>query len=330
MELRVCSTARLRASRRVSTTCTAPRSLRSSRAARSRRFMGWCAGGLSISVTGSSRNSAWLSPSRRWAANCAPWVIASSRLVPAITPRPQARSRILKKLSRAPGSDRAREGRRAQRHRNLVRRRGARRPEEQDHPALGQARHASKRSQRSANRLGLYLRRHLSQGRQGRSPRYAQMRHRGDEPASGRNRHPDRAGGARRPSRRPGRLAFVGPAHRAAQHHANPVPRKVPRIEPAGKHLAVHARQLALKSDLQILRRYRRPLLRRMEQTHRSTLADHVDRDARLELRVLISESWYKATKPTIQEEILRAQRVAPTVAPFIRKRRLACFAQLL
>jgi hypothetical protein len=30
-----------------------------------------------------------------------------------------------------------------------------------------------------------------------------------------------------------------------------------------------------------------------MEQTHRSTLADHVDRDARLELRVLISESWY-------------------------------------
>src|SRR5271163_4960151 len=95
---------------------------------------------------------------------------------------------------------------------------------------------------------------------------------------------------------RPGRLAFVGPAHRAAQHHANPVPRKVPRIEPAGKHLAVHARQLALKSDLQILRRHRRPLLRRMEQTHRSTLADHVDRDARLELRVLISESWYNSS----------------------------------
>jgi hypothetical protein len=34
-----------------------------------------------------------------------------------------------------------------------------------------------------------------------------------------------------------------------------------------------------------------------MEQTHRSTLADHVDRDARLELRVLISESWYYAFK---------------------------------
>jgi branched-chain amino acid transport system substrate-binding protein len=34
-----------------------------------------------------------------------------------------------------------------------------------------------------------------------------------------------------------------------------------------------------------------------MEQTHRSTLADHVDRDARLELRVLISESWYDKLK---------------------------------
>jgi Winged helix-turn helix len=42
---------------------------------------------------------------------------------------------------------------------------------------LGQARHASKRSQRSANRLRLYLRRDLPQGGQGRSPRHAQMRH---------------------------------------------------------------------------------------------------------------------------------------------------------
>src|SRR5271166_6584465 len=44
---------------------------------------------------------------------------------------------------------------------------------------------------------------------------------------------------------------FVGPAHRAFQHHADPVSGKVPRAEPAGKRLAVHARKLALKSDLQ-------------------------------------------------------------------------------
>jgi|ERR1700677_1866670 hypothetical protein len=38
--------------------------------------------------------------------------------------------------------------------------------------------------------------------------------------------------------------ASVGQAHRAIQHHADPVPGKVPRAEPAGKHLAILARQL--------------------------------------------------------------------------------------
>src|SRR5271154_5679347 len=256
--------------------------------------MGWGAGGLSISVNGSSRNSAWLWPSRRWAANCAPWVIASSRLGLAITLKPQARSRILKKLFRAPGRDRAREGRRAQRHRGLVRRRGARRPEEQGHPALGPARHASKRSQRSANRLGLYLRRDLSQGRQRRGPGHATLQHGGDEPPSRRNRHPDRAGSARRAVGRSGRLASVGQAHCAIQHHADPVPGKVSGAEPAGKHLAILARQLAVKSDLQIIRRHRRPLLRRLEQAHQPALADHVDRPSGLGLSILFPESWYK------------------------------------
>ena len=182
----------------------------------------------------------------------------------------------------------------AQRHRDLVRRRGARRPEEQDHPALGQARHASERSQRSANRLRLYLRRDLPQGRQGRSPRHAPMRHRGDESAPRRNRHPDRAGRACRAARRSGRLASVGRAHRATQHHPDPVTGKMPRTEPAGKHLAVHARKLALEPGLRIVRRHRRPLLRCMEQAHRPAMAHHVDRAARLGLWVVISKSWYK------------------------------------
>ena len=81
----------------------ARRSRRSSRAGRSLRFMGSCAGGSSISGNGFSRNSASSSPSRRSAACCARWAIASFRLAPAITPRPRAQSRILKKPSRAPG-----------------------------------------------------------------------------------------------------------------------------------------------------------------------------------------------------------------------------------
>ena len=72
-----------------------------------------------------------------------------------------------------------------------------------------------------------------------------------------------------------------------------PVADTMPGTQPAGKHLAIHARKLAFKPGLQILQRHRRPLLRCMEQTHRPTMADHVSRPARLGLPVVISESWY-------------------------------------
>ena len=42
------------------------------------------------------------------------------------------------------------------------------------------------------------------------------------------------------------------------------------------KHLAVHASELVVKPDLQILRRYRRPLLIRLENIDRLILGDHV------------------------------------------------------
>src|SRR5271156_5498457 len=73
----------------------------------------------------------------------------------------------------------------------------------------------------------------------------------------------------------------------------------VSRAESPRKHLAVHARKLALEPDLQILRRHRRSLLRRLEQAHRSALADHVHRNARMGPPVLISESWYKTVSQT-------------------------------
>ena len=113
---------------------------------------------------------------------------------------------------------------------------------------------------------------------------------------SGRNRHPDRAGRARRAARRSGRLASLRPPDRSAQHHTHPIAGKMPGAEPAGKRLAVHARQLALEPNLQILRRHRRPLLRRLEQAYRSALADHVHRTARMGLCVMISDAWYNQT----------------------------------
>ena len=85
-------------------------------------------------------------------------------------PGPKGQSRILKKLPGAPRRDRAGEGRRSGRHRALVRRRGAGRPEEQDRPALGATRRQAVGALRSAHGLNLHLRRHLPERGQGRSP----------------------------------------------------------------------------------------------------------------------------------------------------------------
>src|SRR5271167_3664919 len=68
----------------------------------------------------------------------------------------------------------------------------------------------------------------------------------------------------------------------------------MPGAQPAGKRMAIHARKLALEPDLQIPPRHRRPLLRCLEQAHRSALAHHVARPARLGPWVLIKESWYE------------------------------------
>src|SRR5262249_34044748 len=58
--------------------------------------------------------------------------------------------------------------------------------------------------------------------------------------------------------------------------------------------MAIHARQLALEPDLQIIRRSRRPLLPGLEQAHRSALAHHVHRIAPMGARVLINGIRYK------------------------------------
>jgi hypothetical protein len=49
-----------------------------------------------------------------------------------------------------------------------------------------------------------------------------------------------------------------------------------------GKHLAIHAGELAVEPCLQVLRRHRRPLLLRLEHAHRPALENHVRRSPRL------------------------------------------------
>src|SRR3954464_3417724 len=65
------------------------------------------------------------------------------------------------------------------------------------------------------------------------------------------------------------------------------------RVEPGREHLAVHAGELDLQPDLRLLQRHPRPLLRGVEQAHRSALAHHVHRTARLGSPVLINGTWY-------------------------------------
>ena len=77
------------------------------------------------------------------------------------------------------------------------------------------------------------------------------------------------AGRPRRAAARSGRLAPLRQARHPRQHHPDAAAAQIARTQPGRKHLAVHARQLALQPRLPILRRHPRPLLLRLEQTRR-------------------------------------------------------------
>src|SRR3546814_7880220 len=75
------------------------------------------------------------------------------------------------------------------------------------------------------------------------------------------DRLPRRAGRTCRSAARSGRMAWIGRAGRAAQHHLDAAAAQVPGAQPGRERLAVHARQLALErseehtSELQSLMR---------------------------------------------------------------------------
>ena len=128
---------------------------------RSLRCMRWFAGESSICASCSGRNTRSPWQNRRSAANRGRWATVSCRRAHAITPRRRAPWRLSKKLACDIGDDRASARPRSQRHRDLVRRRGQDRPEEQDHSSLGEAWQSSVSAVRPADRIHLYIRRHL-------------------------------------------------------------------------------------------------------------------------------------------------------------------------
>ena len=103
-----------------------------------------------------------------------------------------------------------------------------------------------------------------------------------------------------RPSRRSSRMASVSKIVHSRQHHHHPAAAEMPRTQPGRKYLAVHARQLAFEPRLQILRRYRRSLLLRLEYAPRPALENYVHLAAPMGARVLINETWYKAASVTL------------------------------
>ena len=145
-------------------------------------------------------------------------------------PRPREQSSILKKFPRRRGRDRAGQGRQAGRDRDLVRRRGQDRTEEQDHPPLGQTWHTAGRAIRSAHRINLHLRCHLSRPGQRCGARPAPMQHRGDEPASGRDRQASRlAATPRYSSTRPDGICRISSPSRPTSRIV-PLPAKCPEL----------------------------------------------------------------------------------------------------
>ena len=74
------------------------------------------------------------------------------------------------------------------------------------------------------------------------------------------------------------------------------LPPRSPELNPVGECLAIHARQLVVEPDLQILRRHRRAVLPSLEQPHRPTMEDHVPRHAQMGAWVLINDRWYQTT----------------------------------
>src|SRR5271154_367387 len=158
---------------------------------------------------------------------------------------------------------------------------------------MGEARHPPQRTPRPAHRFHLYLWRRLSKPGQGRSPHPAVLQHRGDEPAPRGNSQDRHARWPRRSIGRSGWLAPVDTPRRATKHHHYRFAAKIPRTQSGREHLAIHARQLAVKPHLQVLRRSCRSLLLRLEQARRSALENHVHRIAPVGPLFLINESFY-------------------------------------
>src|SRR5262249_31326768 len=99
------------------------------------------------------------------------------------------------------------------------------------------------------------------------------------------------------------------------------------RTQRPRKYLAIHAAKLAIEPNFQILRRYRRSLLLRLEHAHRAAVENHVHRAPRLgsrrslNLRIGISQDSghrVKAKKSMLHYEFAACDRAEPCTAALL------------
>src|SRR5262249_3538027 len=81
---------------------------------------------------------------------------------------------------------------------------------------------------------------------------------------------------------RSSRVAWRQGSQGSKQHLALAASAPRTRTQWPRKYLAIHSAELVVEPNFQILRRYRRPLLLRLEHAHRSAVENHVHRPPRL------------------------------------------------
>src|SRR5262245_5554549 len=95
-------------------------------------------------------------------------------------------------------------------------------------------------------------------------------------------RNQNHAGRSRYSPPRSSRLAWRQGPQGSKQHLALTAPATRTRTQRPRKYLAIHAAELVVEPNFQILRRHRRSMLRRLEHPHRSAVENHVHRPPRL------------------------------------------------
>jgi len=137
----------------------------------------------------------------------------------------------------------------AQADRDLVPRRSKNRPEEWSGASMGQARQPPAPTGGPTLRECLSVRGDLSGPRCRRGSSHAIRRHRSHAGPSRRDQPHRSSGGPCRSSPRPRRVAHHRKAEMSQETHPDPPAVALSRTEPGREHLAIHARQLALKLD---------------------------------------------------------------------------------